>query len=48
MPVDGVRKDNGVASFAKWINAEDAEAVRAYVAVEAARGAGADAASPAR
>jgi hypothetical protein len=32
-----VRKDNGMASFAKWINADDAEAIRAYVAGEAAR-----------
>jgi PQQ-dependent dehydrogenase (methanol/ethanol family) len=41
--IDGVRKDNGMASFAKWMNAEDAEAVRAYVAAEATRAAGAEA-----
>jgi len=35
--IDGVRKDNGMGSFAQWINAEDAEAVRAYVAAEAGR-----------
>jgi quinohemoprotein ethanol dehydrogenase len=35
--IGGVRKDNGMAPFAKWMNAEDAEAVRAYVASEAAK-----------
>jgi PQQ-dependent dehydrogenase (methanol/ethanol family) len=34
--LDGVRKANGMASFAAWMNAEDAEAVRAYVASVAA------------
>jgi mono/diheme cytochrome c family protein len=37
--LDGARKANGMASFAKWINREDAEALRAYVASEAARAA---------
>ena len=26
--IDGVRKENGMASFAQWINSEDAEALR--------------------
>jgi PQQ-dependent dehydrogenase (methanol/ethanol family) len=43
--LDGVRKDNGMASFSKWMNLEDAEAVRAYVAAEAARAMPATAAS---
>jgi mono/diheme cytochrome c family protein len=34
--LDGVRKENGMASFARWLNADDAEAVRAYVASAAA------------
>lgn len=37
--IDGILKDNGMASFAKWIDAADAEALRAYVAGEAARAA---------
>jgi mono/diheme cytochrome c family protein len=27
----GVRKKTGMASFARWINSDDAEAVRSYV-----------------
>jgi len=34
--IDGVRKENGMASFARWINSEDAEALRTYVASIAA------------
>jgi quinohemoprotein ethanol dehydrogenase len=34
--IDGVRKENGMASFAQWINSEDAEALRIYVASVAA------------
>jgi quinohemoprotein ethanol dehydrogenase len=33
----GALKDNGMASFAKWLNEADALALRAYVASEAAR-----------
>lgn len=35
--LDGSLKGNGMASFAKWLNEADAQAVRAYVASEAAR-----------
>jgi quinohemoprotein ethanol dehydrogenase len=34
--LEGARKENGMGSFAQWLNAEDAEAVRAYVASAAA------------
>ncbi|MBX9728789.1 MAG: PQQ-dependent dehydrogenase, methanol/ethanol family [Sphingopyxis sp.] len=34
--IDGVLKDRGMRSFARWMTAEDAEAVRAYVAGRAA------------
>ncbi len=37
--IDGVRKENGMASFAQWINSEDAEALRSYVASVAAQAA---------
>jgi PQQ-dependent dehydrogenase (methanol/ethanol family) len=35
--MDGVMADKGMISFAPWLNAEQAEAVRAYVIAEAAR-----------
>ncbi len=35
--IDGVRKDNGMRSFAQWMSAAEAEAIRAYVAGEAER-----------
>ncbi len=38
--MDGVLSDNGMISFAPWIDAEQSEAIRAYVLTEAARRAG--------
>ncbi len=35
--MDGTLSDNGMISFAPWITAEEAEAIRAYVLSEAAR-----------
>ncbi len=35
--MDGILAQNGMISFAPWINAEQSEAVRAYVLTEAAR-----------
>jgi len=35
--IDGALSSNGMASFAKWLKPEDAEAVRAYVAAEATK-----------
>lgn len=33
--LDGILKENGMVSFARWLKPQDAEAVRAYVASEA-------------
>ena len=35
--IGGALKDRGMISFAKWLNADDAEAVRSYVAGKAKR-----------
>ena len=46
--IDGVRQDNGMAPFSKWLDAEDAEAIRVYVAAEAVRAEDSPATGPPR